>query len=183
MPRPARPGFTLLEMMAVLAVILVIGAVVVPTINGLYGNSRQKGAADLIRARLADARALAMEDGKPYRVCVHQDGTRVRIGPDAADFGTQQIEENAGTALAKFKEDKFDTATTAGLQADPDVVAPPPDPSGWVTIATYTPDGTCRETNTVVEIKEGKFPPLLIQIRGVTGGSRIMPQTPAGGTK
>ena len=39
-----------------------------PSFSALKGNSRQKAAADLVRARLADARAKAMEDGQPYMV-------------------------------------------------------------------------------------------------------------------
>ncbi len=61
MPRPTRPGYTVLELCVVIALLVILGAAIIPGIPGIAGNVRQKAAADLVRARMADARAKAME--------------------------------------------------------------------------------------------------------------------------
>lgn len=159
-------------MMAVLAVILVIGAVTIPTFGSLKGNADQKAAADMVRGRIADARGLAMETGTAYRLAISSDGTRIRLAPDTLDFGTVPASDEA-TAAATCIETRLDKAT-AGLVADEDSAGPGGD-GDWVTVGTFLPDGTCRETGAVIAIHEANFPPIRIQLRGVSGSSRVLP--------
>jgi hypothetical protein len=158
--------------MAVLAVILVIAAVTFPTLRGLKGNSDQKAAADVVRGRIADARGMAMEFGQPYRLAISTDGTRIRLAPDTQDFGSLPAAEHAGATVTCL-ECRLDHCT-AGLVADDDGVAPGSD-GEWQTVGTFLPDGTCRETGTVVTVTEASFPPIRIQLRGVSGSSRVLP--------
>ena len=178
-PTP-RSGFTLIELLAVLAVLLVLAAVTLPSFNGLKGNTHQKAAADLMQARIADARGRAMFFGTAYRLATHKDGTRLRLAPDGPDFASQHA-DNPPTGASRVSEDNLDRAS-AGLGADPDADPSSPAPagddgSGWVTVATFLPDGTCREDRAMVEIHETNFPPIRILIRGVSGGSRILHPT------
>ena len=167
-----RAGFTLMESMAVLAVLLIIAAVTFPTFRGLTGNSDQKAAADVVRGRIADARGMAMEYGQPYRLAISADGTRIRLAPDTQDFATLPAAEYAsGSAICL--ESRLDKCT-AGLAADDDGVAPGSD-GEWQTVGTFLPDGTCREVGTIVTISEANYPPLRIQLRGVSGSSRVLP--------
>ena len=80
--RHARLGYTLLEMLVVLAVLLIIGAIIIPTVSGLTGNTKVKGAADAVKARLLEARLNAMEQGRPYVFAISSDGTKLHVGPD-----------------------------------------------------------------------------------------------------
>ncbi len=172
-PRPnRRAGFTLMESMAVLALLLVIAAVTFPTLRGLKGNSDQKAAADVVRGRIADARGMAMEYGQAYRLAISADGTRIRLAPDTQDFASLPAAEHAGASVTCL-ESRLDKCT-AGLAADDDGVAPGSD-GEWQTVGTFLPDGTCREVGTVVTITETNFPPLRIQLRGVSGSSRVLP--------
>lgn len=178
--RNTRRGFTLLEILLVMAVLLILAAVTIPSLSSLYGNVRQRAAADVVRARLADARALAMETGTAYRVAISADNTKIRVGPDGADFGDLPASAQA-TGTAKVIESTLEKATVErGIEPDepPAVV----DASGWMTVVTFLHDGTCKEDTVMVRILEGDFPPLRIQIRGVTGGTRTLPQV-AGGAK
>jgi prepilin-type N-terminal cleavage/methylation domain-containing protein len=167
-----RPGLTLIEMMAVLAVLLVIAGVAIPSFSGLKGNADQKAAADVVRGRIADARGMAMEYGEPYRLAISADGTRIRLAPDTPDFASLPAADHPGSAVTCL-ETRLDKAT-AGLVASDD------DASGggdgeWVTVGTFLPDGTCREVGSVVAIHEGNFPAIRIQLRGVSGSSRVLP--------
>lgn len=167
-----RAGFTLMESMAVLAVLLIIAAVTFPTFRGLKGNSDQKAAADVVRGRIADARGMAMEYGQPYRLAISADGTRIRLAPDTADFASLPAAEHA-SASATCLESRLDKCT-AGLAADDEGSGPLGD-GEWLTVGTFLPDGTCREVGTVVTVNESNFPPIRIQLRGVSGSSRVLP--------
>lgn len=169
MRRTLRSGFSLIEMIAVMVVLAIIGAVAIPALNSFYGNNRQKAAADIVRARMADARSRALRDGIPYRMAMSQDGTKVRVAPDGPDFETASPEPSS-TPESKVTEDLLDKAT-AEVQ---DMGANPMDMSSaaWMTVATFQPDGTCREDNAVVNVREGSYPPIQIQLRGVTGATK-----------
>lgn len=170
-----RPAVTLMELVVVLALLLILAAAIAPSISGMRGNDYQKTAADVVRTRLADARAFAMEDGKGYRVAVSTDGTKIRLAPDAATFS----EGSAGEAdfLARTSETTLEKATVEVAQeADQD--APETDGGGWVTIAAYKPDGTCRRDRALVNVKQDGYQPIQIQVRGVTGTVRTTPNTP-----
>jgi len=170
--RPRRAGFTLIESMAVLALLLIIAAVTFPTLRGLKGNSDQKAAADVVRGRIADARGMAMEYGQPYRLAISADGTRIRLAPDTTDFATLPAAEFAGAAVTCL-ESRLDKCT-AGLAADDDGAAPGSD-GEWQTVGTFLPDGTCREVGSIVTVSEVNYPPIRIQLRGVSGSSRVLP--------
>ena len=170
-----RPGFTLLELTLVMAMLLILGAFVVPTLSGLKGNADQRGAADAVRSRIADARGLAMEHGVPYRLALSSDGARLRVAPDGAEFASGAGGE--ASAAAKVIETKFDPKATAAVE-DADGAAAD---GGWVTVGTFQPDGTCREDNVTVVVREDKFPDMRVQLRGVTGSSRLMPADKTGG--
>jgi prepilin-type N-terminal cleavage/methylation domain-containing protein len=170
--RRPRPGYTLMEMVAVLAVVLILGAVTVPTLNGLKGNADQRAAADAVRERIADARGLAMEQGQPYRLAVSADGTRLRVAPDGEEFASAQAAQESSSAATAI-ETKLDKAK-ATVAADEEYGPPPADGGGWVTIGTFLPDGTCREVGATIEVHEGRFPVLRIHLRGVSASARVL---------
>jgi prepilin-type N-terminal cleavage/methylation domain-containing protein len=178
MPRQRRNGYTLLEMVAVLAVLVILGAIIAPSLAGFFGNTKQKAAADIFRTRLAEARAKAMERGTPYRVAVHSDQTRIRVGPDTENFGTGTAEDppSYGSVVT---EDTLDEATIELQLEEGD--ERPSDGSEWSTVATLRPDGSSKEARScTVTIKQSTFAPIVIQVRGLTGQARNVPQTPGG---
>lgn len=163
---------TLLELMVVLALLLILAAATLPSFDAIKGNVRQKAAADLVRARLADARARAMEDALPYRIAFHEDGTRIRVAQDGPDFASRPA-DNPGSFASRSTEDTL-VGATAYVSHDAADTVPEVD-GGWVTVATVLADGTCREASVLIEVREGAFPPIRIQLRGVTGTSKLLP--------
>src|SRR4051794_6473989 len=139
MTRTDRRGYTLFELVCVMALIVVLGAAVLPSMTGLYGDTHQRAAADLFNTRLAEARAKAMETGQPYRVALN--GDKLRVAPEGDDFATLPPDTPAAYA-SKATEDTLDKAT-AGLTGVAGAAAPDADQAGWATIATFLPDGTC----------------------------------------
>jgi prepilin-type N-terminal cleavage/methylation domain-containing protein len=61
-----RGGFTLLEMMLVLAVMVAVTALALPALSSTLDNQRLRRAADQVRASWVKARTQAMEKGRTY---------------------------------------------------------------------------------------------------------------------
>jgi Tfp pilus assembly protein FimT len=171
-----RPGLTLVELLVVLALLIILAAVTLPSFSGLRGNTDQQAAADLVRARVADARGRAMEFGTVYRLAVSADGTRLRLAPDGDDFASAPV-DNPPAGASRASEDTLERATASVTTetTDPEAVsAPSAGAGGWMTVATFLPDGTCRECNMLVQVSETGFPPITIRVRGITGDARIV---------
>jgi len=80
-----RRGFSLLEILLVLAVLVVIGAMVMPTVSGPLQNHRLRKGADQIRAEWAKTRAKAMETGRTYVFRYEPQGSGYLIEPWYSD--------------------------------------------------------------------------------------------------
>jgi prepilin-type N-terminal cleavage/methylation domain-containing protein len=181
--RRRRTGYTLLEVLTVMAVLVVLGGMLAPTWRSLGGDSNVKAGADTVRGRLADARAAAIEQGRPYRVSVSADGTRVRVAPDDLAFAGQADPLAGQTEDApRVIEEELPKGLTVVLVAD-EAAAPPIEQDGWVRVVTYLPDGTCREDRAQVEVREPGCHPMVIRVRGLTGSVSVTagPLVGAGG--
>jgi type II secretory pathway pseudopilin PulG len=85
--RPAgRGGFTLFELLVVLALIILIMAMALPSIEGMSPYFKTSAAVDQIRGRWNDARSRAIEEGRPYRFGVKPGESGYRIAPDTPEF-------------------------------------------------------------------------------------------------
>src|SRR5512142_2745707 len=84
--RPRRRGFTLLEVMLVMVILVALGALVYPTLSAMYGDVRVKAAADQVRAAWTEARANAIEGGQNYRFAVQPGTGKFRVAPDGPGF-------------------------------------------------------------------------------------------------
>lgn len=174
-----RRGYTILELLVVLAVLILLGAVILPSLTGFDGNTKQRAAADLVRQRLAEARAKAAERGVPFRLAVNTDMTRVRVAQDGDDFAAHPASETPGFD-SSVTEDKLDEATAEVQLEEGDERTP--DEAGWITVATVRPDGSVKEArHTVVAIRQKNFPPILVQVRGLTGQARTSGPAKTGG--
>ena len=60
----ARPAFTLVEVMLVLALLVVIGALIWPAVKGPFEGQRLRKAGDQVRAEWTRARTRAMKSGR-----------------------------------------------------------------------------------------------------------------------
>jgi prepilin-type N-terminal cleavage/methylation domain-containing protein len=198
MPRTPRTGYTILEIMVVLAVIVILGAAVLPTIRGYYGNSHQKATADMIQGRIAQARAKAMETGSWYRLSISSDNRRLRLGPDCQTFDSLQA-GHPDSPDAMVVEEEFEPGVTASVTSSDSSQAsnnwtqmsgssggsggggsqdPNSQPSSstgqWTTVMTVGPEGICREGLVTITINEDKYNPIYVQIRGIVASSSII---------
>src|SRR5258706_10642416 len=137
--------------MVVLALLIILAAATLPSFAGLKGNTDQKAAADLLRARIADARSLAMQEAAVYRLAVNKDGTKLRVAPETADFARMPACEDASSA-AKAIETTLENATVT-IAADAETGARAGgDQDDWITLGTFLPNGTCPEDSTLIQV-------------------------------
>lgn len=176
----SRPGLTILELLVVLAAILILGAVVMPTIGAFRGNTRVKAAADTVRGRMAEARMKAIEEGQPYRVAISPDGKRLRVAPDTFEAMGGVAQADGETAGPFIREDDLPAEVSAELMMDEDSFTAQ-DTNGWRRIATFQPDGTCKEDSVSVLLQEIGVAPLIVRLRGLTGVTTVVSASPAGG--
>ncbi len=170
-PRPRRRGYTLLELLVVLALIALLGTIVVPTLTGQSGNTKVKAAADDATGDIAQARAHALDEGRSYRLAVSQDGTKLRVAPDdpAALDATGDDQPKPYVTVKDLPDRVTIVPTLTGSEQST------ADSEGWVRLATFLQDGTCREDLVDFEIREEGVTPLVVEIRGLTGHVTVNP--------
>lgn len=168
-----RAGYTILELMVVMMIILILGAIVGPSLLGFWGNNRTKAAVDLVTARLADARGAAIAHGIPYRVCASPDGLQVRVCPDESESTEQLASEQPSTPL--YQQDPL----PKGVTLTPMTVGTAQSDSadGWITLVVFMPDGTCRDDASEFTLSETDQIPQVVRVRGLTGVWTVNPAT------
>jgi len=168
-----RRGYSILELFVVMAALLILGAFALPTLFGMRGDTRSKAAADMLKARMNEARAKAMEDGTPYRLAVSGDLRRLRLAPDTFEATGANPTAGDDSAATLVREDDLPDGVTAQMLLDENDQATQ-DQAGWVRVATFLPDGTCREDTVEVEIKEPGTAPFVVKLRGLTGAVSVV---------
>src|SRR5439155_19279690 len=84
-PVKARRGVTLFELMVTMAVLVGVAALTFPLARHLMADTRVTAASDMVRARWADTRVRALEEGRPYVFEVMQNSGKFKVRP--ADSG------------------------------------------------------------------------------------------------
>lgn len=161
-----RAGYTILELMVVMIIVLIVGALVGPSLLGFWSNNRTKAAVDTITARMADARGAAISQGRSYRVCVSPDGTQVRVCPDESEPSEQLAADQ--TSKEVWQQDPLPKGVVVSPMSTPSAAQ---STDGWTTLVVFSPDGTCTEDSTF-EVAEPAAPdvtPMLVSVRALTG--------------
>jgi Tfp pilus assembly protein FimT len=165
--RTTRPGLTLFELVLVLAILVIAGALAIPAIDSMQAGPRLTAAADQVRASLNDARTRALDEHQPYRFAC-KDGTgQFKVAPDTSEYwpdgaapgplaggGQSQAAVTDGTLPDKVVFACDDTAHGGA--------------GGWQTVAVFLPDGTARDDGEVT-IRTRGAAPTTVRVRSVTG--------------
>src|SRR4051794_399213 len=84
--RRQRSGFTLLEVLLVMAILVILAAVSLPTLDAMYGDTKLRGAADEVVGAWGEARARAIDTGVNFRFAIMPGKERYRIAPEGPDY-------------------------------------------------------------------------------------------------
>jgi prepilin-type N-terminal cleavage/methylation domain-containing protein len=164
-----RPGLTLLEVLLVMAILLTLAAVAYPTLSAMYGDVRVKAAADQVRAAWTEARAKAIEDGRPYRFSVEESTGKYRVAPDAPEFWD-------GSGGAAADEDAAPPLIEEGQLSNGIVFETPSDlatEGSWSTVAVFNPDGSCEHDIEITLREDDGSAPVVVRVRAMTGAISV----------
>mgnify|MGYP001180935947 CR=1 FL=1 len=185
--RRVRGAFTLVEILLVLAIIVIAGAIVAPYVQDNLRRQRLKSAADTMRIEWARAHVKAMKTGRiqvfRYKLGGNQFSLQPWVGGDEATGDDSQVagfeaptEEPIEAAETKELEEgitfaageaKFETRAyqVEGSLQSTDAGAE------WSKPILFYPDGSA--TDAFVIVSDAKQDAYRIQLRGLTGTSYI----------
>lgn len=162
-----RNGFTLLEILLVMAILVIMAAVTAPTLESMYGDTRVRGAGDDVRRAWAEARSRAINSGTPQRFAVKFGTEQFRVAPDTAEFwdgSTGSTSADGESTASKVMEGSLPKS----ILFDPSQGGGGDSANGWTKVAVFLPDGTCAN-DAKVTVKADDSSPLIISVRGLTG--------------
>jgi len=151
-----RKGHTLLELVAVIAILVVVAAISIPMIKPMMDNRHQDAAADVIRARWSQLQNKAKLHGRAYSFEFKQDTGKFRCVPEADHDGMDDAEDGLTLEGELLPGDIKISGVKLGDNAEPSK-------NGWTKIATFLPDGTAKHD---AEITIGS---ITLKLHGATG--------------
>src|SRR5262245_60065397 len=166
-----RHGYTMFELVLVLAVILIAASLSMPAIDALLASNKVTAARDMVRTQWAEMRARALEEGRPYRFAVTENTGKFRVAPDADAYwsggGNQDRDEKPPLIFeGELPEGVLFTTSEAAFACTEQ--APAPGPEWGLTIAVYLADGVGRDDATIFFGKAGQRA-VGLRMRALTG--------------
>jgi prepilin-type N-terminal cleavage/methylation domain-containing protein len=177
-----RRGYTLFEMMIVLALMLIVAGLSIPSIQSMYSDSQLQAGVDQVRSAWAGMRSHAISEGQPYRFSVAVNGTDFRAAPDRPEYwggGDPPAPADANNPPlviqgALPKGIRFTIDASDHGSADPSTAstsAPSTSSGAWSTEAVFLPDGTAQQdVEITLRLPDSGATPIAIQLRALTGG-------------
>ena len=181
----SRPAPTLFEVLLVLALLVVIGAVATPLLTGSLARARLENSGELVRVAWARARLAAMQAGEPYVFRYEPKGSRYQIvllsaitAEDAEDVNTLPPEDEADAEyaeadmlrLSKSRLPQEIVFASGDVSAVPQLAGAAATAGGWSQPIMFYPDGTTSDA--AVLIADASDETMRVTLRGLTGISR-----------
>lgn len=175
---PARKGYTLMELMLVMAIIVIMGGVAYPSAMSMWTAYRLRAGADAIRAGWVGARSHAVEEGQRYRFSVVPGKGNFRVAPDSADYWSSSLPDFDHDNPPLVVEDTLPRGIVFTVSngndggsgdGDTSVAIGEVDPGQWQTIAVFEADGTAQEDVTITLACPGEGGrPIVVSLRALT---------------
>lgn len=176
--RRRRRGYTLMEVVLVMAIMVIFAALGYPSLDAMYAGVKVEGASDAVRAAWAEAQARAVNEGRPYRFAVVPGKGNYRVAPDGSDYwagGTPApadpdnpplvLEKSLPRGMGFTLDGGAPAVDARGETALPDDGV---DPGQWSSTAVFLPDGTAQDDVDITLQLEGARP-ITVHLRALTG--------------
>jgi prepilin-type N-terminal cleavage/methylation domain-containing protein len=164
--QPHRRGFTLLEVLLVIAILVMLAAVAYPSLKAMYMDARVKAAADQVREEWTEARSHAIEGGMLYRFAVQPGTGKYRVAPDADEYWDGS-NSNANDDVATYlREEELPNGIIFNVESGAES-------NGWVTIVVFNPDGSCQDDASIALKENDDFYSFIVHIRAMTGAITV----------
>jgi Tfp pilus assembly protein FimT len=183
--RSLRPALTLVEVLLVLALLVVVGAVTAPIMTGSIDRARLIHSGDLLRGVWAKARLSAMQAGDTYAFRFEPKGSRYQIalvsaittndatGVNSMPSATAAGDEYSDSDILRLSRDRLPEGVifdSAQLADDAQSGAPAAASGDWSAPILFYPDGAAADA--VVLLANSRGLKLRVTLRGLTGISR-----------
>jgi prepilin-type N-terminal cleavage/methylation domain-containing protein len=172
-----RAGFTLLEILLVLAIIVAISSVAAMIVKTAYQGQRLQAAADRVRYALNQTRYLAMSSGQTYVVRFAIGGNEAVTGQWESDAAGDTPAAPVGGKIVLSEGMSFSNGgardmrtPTSGNVAD--FSQSGGSSSGGQVDVFYYPDGSSSEATIVVANREKRE--IGVAVHGLTGTSAVL---------
>jgi type II secretory pathway pseudopilin PulG len=177
-----RCAYTLFEMVIVVALVLIVAGLSIPSIQSMYSDSKMQAAVDQVRGAWAGMRSHAISEGQQYRFSVAVNGSDYRAAPDRPEYwgggdppeptdanNPPLVVQGALPKGIRFTADSSDAGS-----ADPSTTpASAASTSGglWSTVAVFLPDGTAQQDVEIIfRSPDSGATPISLRLRALTGG-------------
>lgn len=169
-----RSGFTLLEVILVMAVLVVAAFLALPAIQPMIATNDLQASSDAIQARWTEMRTRAIAEGQPYRFAIQEKTGKYKIAPDTKDYwgGDGETASVASDVPPLVVEDKLPGKVLFQKYevtcCDSCAAAQGQSGGGWSHVLTFLPNGTAREDVQISFGQDGARSITLV-MRGMTG--------------
>jgi prepilin-type N-terminal cleavage/methylation domain-containing protein len=175
-----RPGFTLLEVVLVAALLVILAAITYPTASSMFAHEKVKAAADSVRGSMANARSRAVSEGRRYKLAIVANKGNFRIAPDSPSYwsgsgtGDEGTSNSSGPLVMTDKLPKGISFSTSGSDSSSGSSGGDDDANesiswdSWSDAATFLPDGTATEDRDITLSVNGTKP-VVLKLRAMTG--------------
>ena len=164
----SRSGFSLLEILVVLAVLVMITAMAAPAMNNIFSGQQLRSAADVVRSRFAEARVKSIESGDVYGFFYMPTQGNYFVAPMTEGFRTMQsgaqpsvqqrlLENEIVFAAGETIQDSRSTYTMAQSSNEYSIMRP----------VLFYPDGTSQDATVLLQNPRGAV--IQVNLRGLTG--------------
>lgn len=177
-----RSGLTMLEMLLVLAIVVIVGAMAVPNLRDAYQTHDLKKSAEFVRKHIADGRRRAIETGLVYQFRYEPGQQRFVIIPDAVEADDQPTNSQkyfrfagAISPTIQFRADPQSVAVS-GEHLDAKRFEGMPDAhelsqATWSEPVEFHFEGSAVDSEVYLVDAENRY--IKLSIRGLTGGVRV----------
>ena len=181
LPKRTTSGFTLLELIIVLAVMIAVAAMSLPMLQRSFSGQKLDKGGDLVRAHMGRARVKAIRNGEIYAFYYQVEGPAFRVGP----FNEETIESLKNVPLDEdLRSSNFDfgddllprdvrftmALTNPDARAAAAMVSANFRPGDMRPILFY-PDGTSQAAKVTLQNKENDA--IQVTLRGLTGTTTV----------
>ncbi len=182
-----RTGFSLIEIIIVVALMVTIGAMTAPAMVGFFGSQKLAKAADKVRTEMGRARVEAIRSGDIYAFYFRPEMTSYTVAPFNSSFNERMLpseqkgEDERGTD-SNFDEERLPRGITfAAADSQPDARVAQSMADKDVSLSSlrpilFYPDGTSQ--NAVLILENEKQELYKITLRGLTGTASANPHAP-----